>query len=192
MYEAYVDVEEVLKNHPNHTLTHEEQYIDTMFGTFHKHLCLDPVPQPMATLAFFFLYTVITAMVVLSLFISVITTAMFEVMESNRKEKKRYDELTQAPPEERRARVLERIHAPGSPVLAHLDAFFGIQVAQGELNGGVKFSQFPLLGHVQRICFWLAHSMIFTTTVMIAIFGVAITEVDDSPCVCGRFTYRPP
>ena len=144
MYEGYEDVEDILAKHSNRTLIHEELYIDTMFGSFHKHVCLNPTPQPMATLAFFFLYTVATAMVVLSLFISVITTAMFDVMEKNRKDKKQDDELAEASPEEKRARVLDLIHRPGSPVRAHLNAFFGIR--KGPPAEGVKFSQFPPWG----------------------------------------------
>lgn len=51
----------------------------TAFGTFPKHVCYAPEGQPLATMLFFFSYTIITAMVILSLFISVITSAMFEV-----------------------------------------------------------------------------------------------------------------
>merc|ERR1719181_2562007 len=67
--------------------------IRTLAGTFNHWDCVDPTPMPVTAALFFYSYTLLTAFVVLSLFISVITTAMFEVMECKKFEMQRLKEL---------------------------------------------------------------------------------------------------
>ena len=51
----------------------------TKFGSFLGAECVDPVARPLVAPLFFYSFTLVAAYVVLSLFISVITSAMFEV-----------------------------------------------------------------------------------------------------------------
>ena len=53
--------------------------IVTKFGVFPAFVCDHSEAQPITATAFFFSFTVITAFVILSLFISVVTAAMIEV-----------------------------------------------------------------------------------------------------------------
>jgi hypothetical protein len=54
----------------------------TKFGSFLGAECVDPVARPLVAPLFFYSFTLVAAYVVLSLFISVITSAMFEVRET--------------------------------------------------------------------------------------------------------------
>ena len=69
--------------------------IQSDLGKFHATVCVSPNPEPVVATCFFFLYTVITAYVILSLFISVISAAMFEVIEMKKRQKSAELQLTQ-------------------------------------------------------------------------------------------------
>ena len=56
-------------------------HIRTKFGHFIPYSCVEPQASPVVSSVFYFTFTVITAFVILSLFISVITAAMIEVTE---------------------------------------------------------------------------------------------------------------
>ena len=55
--------------------------IRTLCGSFNHWDCVAPTPMPVTAAVYFYTFTLLTAFVVLSLFISVITTAMFEARE---------------------------------------------------------------------------------------------------------------
>ena len=58
----------------------------TKFGSFVGYKCTNSVPQPMTTFFFFSCYVVVTAWVVLSLFIGVMSIGMFQAFEDIKKE----------------------------------------------------------------------------------------------------------
>ena len=76
-----------------YTMTNTTHWLRTDFGKFEAWDCISPMSWPITANLYFYSFTLLTAFVVLSLFISVITTAMFEVMESKRFETKRLVEL---------------------------------------------------------------------------------------------------
>ena len=152
----------------------EDPVVETAWGTFHHYICTNPKPQPKTTMAFFFAFTVITAMIVLSLFISVITAAMFEVMEQNQRERVEQSEHNMLSPEMKRTRVVKELKRRGSLTREHLKAFFGLHTIE---NDDVNASQYMVLAMIQRGSFRFTHSAVFHGTVMCVIFGVAMVEV---------------
>ena len=145
-------------------------HAETDLGHFRKHVCTDPVAQPAMTMLFFFLYTIITAYIVLSLFISVITSAMFEVIEQKQKEKAAYDLLNGETTEQKRDRVLENLDHP--EFIALLNEFFGLPVSDE-----ADFSVMPMLAKMQRKARGVTVSTKFENAVMCAILAVAVVEV---------------
>ena len=126
-----------------------------------------------------FLYTIITAYIVLSLFISVITSAMFEVIEQKQREKSAYDLLNAETPEEKRARVMENTN--NEKFIARLNGFFGRPVSDDK-----DFSQIhPMVANIQRKAREAANSTPFETAVMCAIGGVAVVEVIETNQLAG-------
>ena len=73
---------------------------------------------------FFFTFTVLTAFVVLSLFISVITMAMFEAIEARKHEKKTASQLTELSPAEKRSRMIGALSHEDSDLDKSLTSFF--------------------------------------------------------------------
>ena len=71
----------------------EVSYFETQLGRFAAWECVAPRARPVEATVFFFAYTILTAFVVISLFVGVITTAMFETLEAQRvlTEKKEYE-----------------------------------------------------------------------------------------------------
>ena len=55
--------------------------VDTGYGTFPLYDCYSPQSQPVVSVIFFFIFTVVTSMVIMSLFIGAITMAMFGAFE---------------------------------------------------------------------------------------------------------------
>ena len=125
-----------------------------------------------------FLYTIVTAYIVLSLFISVITSAMFEVIEQKQREKAAYDLLNAATPEDKRARVMAKVADP--EFVAELNEFFGLPGSDVS-----EFSQIPMVAYVQRKARGVANSVLFGGSVMCAIFGVAVVEVIETNKLAG-------
>jgi hypothetical protein len=128
-------------------------------------------------MVFFFIYTVITAMVVLSLFISVITAAMFEVMEQTKNERAALSEHNQRSPKQKRARVLRKLQRKGSPSAHYLNVFFASSMNEHE--DLPNLSQFTVLAAVHRVCWNMTTSAMFEGLVMCGIGSVAVVEVLD-------------
>ena len=82
---------------------HEGKVFRTSYGVFHNFDCSRPRAQPIAALFFFFVFTVLTAMVVLSLFISVITMCMLEIVQMKRMISENADLMNEDPPARKRA-----------------------------------------------------------------------------------------
>jgi len=68
--------------------------IHTQLGAFHGFKCHVYAPTPVVTFAFFSLYIVLTAWVIMSLFIGVISMGMFDAFENMKNEDRRYQYLT--------------------------------------------------------------------------------------------------
>ena len=66
--------------HADYPRANESAVIHTKFGTFYDAVCYAPSARPIAAGFFFYAFTLSTAFVVLSLFVSVITSVMFEAM----------------------------------------------------------------------------------------------------------------
>ena len=87
--------------------------VRTQFGAFSEYDCVKPNALPITAPIFFYTFTMLTAYVVLSLFISVVTRTMFEVMDCKSFDDQRRRELQArrhiAPPSSRRAALLSFI-----------------------------------------------------------------------------------
>ena len=107
--------------------TTERIGVETEYGYFETWGCDRPDRRaPVGvTVAFFVVYTVLTAFVILSLFISVITMSMFEIMQLNRHERARELNLQDLSPEQKRERMREYLTAgkdggkPGTGLAIH-------------------------------------------------------------------------
>jgi hypothetical protein len=87
--------------------------VRTQFGAFSEYDCVKPNALPITAPIFFYTFTMLTAYVVLSLFISVVTRTMFEVMDCKSFDDQRRRELQAsrhiAPPSSRRSALLSFI-----------------------------------------------------------------------------------
>ena len=143
------------------------------FGDFDNFFCNAEAatPQPVAAILFFYTYTVVTAYVILSLFISVITAAMFEVMEMNKRQKLDQAALLDSP-ESKRQRLERSLKDANSEIRRNLDFFFGthakVEVDVNELTPKQKVS------HYARC---VAEHPKFQSTVLCAILVVGALEV---------------
>ena len=124
------------------------------------------------------MYTIMTAYIVLSLFISVITAAMFEVIEQKQREKAAYDLAHAESADQKRQRVMNNVNDP--EFIANLNAFFGMAVSDA-----AEFSRIPMVADVQRFARRIATCPAFESSVMCAIGGVAIVEVIETNKLAG-------
>ena len=150
-------------------------YIHTGYGKFHAFECAYPRAKPVSSVIFFFIYTVITSYVVLSLFISVITSAMFEVIEMKKRERKAEEALTQLSPAQKRERMIDALQHETSELRCHLDAMFG--KSDYHPHDKKKATQF---GRLSIKCEAIANTNWFATTILLTIVAVGVVEICDT------------
>jgi len=141
-------------------------YKETMMGTFPLWDCVKPRSTSIATNFFFIGFTIVTAMVIMSLFIGAITMAMF-VAFTNMEMKEMYDEYEDA---------ISKTNVELSPFkdigrklnTIFSDAFVGKSI--GAWNGKYDRRGFILL------CYWVAESNLFqhlvTSTIVVIAFVI--------------------
>ena len=117
--------------------------VQTQYGEFNTWGCNDPESKPerLITIIYFVSYTVLTAFVILNLFISVITMAMFEIIQMKDQEKAEEIVAHEIPTEERRARMRALISNPASGTQAaimsvmHIDEATTVALAAAGATG---------------------------------------------------------
>ena len=117
--------------------------VQTKYGDFTTWGCNDPgsKPERLVTIIYFVSYTVLTAFVILNLFISVITMAMFEIIQMKDQEKAEELVAHEVPSDERRARMRALISNPASGTSAaimsvmHIDEATTVALAAAGVAG---------------------------------------------------------
>ena len=141
-------------------------HVTTSLGRFHLFVCDEDSSTafPIFSSIYFFLFTVLTAFVILSLFISVITTAMFEIMRISEIEKNMKKEFDQMSPTQKKERILAELNDADSNLQKRVADFF-CAVEEVHYN------------RLVRSCKALHSSPIWDGMVLLAIFGVGIIQV---------------
>ena len=144
----------------------DHTHVATSLGRFHLFVCDEDSSTafPIFASLYFFLFTVLTAFVILSLFISVITTAMFEIMRINDIEQTMKREFKGTSPAEKRDRMIAELKNPESNLQKCVAEFFEVAPTR-DYNWLV------------RACKVVDSSSIWNGGVVVAIFGVGIIQV---------------
>ena len=147
--------------------------VHTALGSYDRALCHAPAAAPISATVFFFTFTVLTAFVVLSLFISVITSAMFEAMESHKHQKQMARVMRDSSASEKRERLLAALNEAGGLPDENLAYFFAREDAMDPDNAQTD----PLLERIVSKCDKLAKSTAFGTVIILAIVAIAVLEI---------------
>ena len=148
----------------------------TEAGRFEAYLCDEPKAQPVIATAFFFVYTCLTAFVVLSLFISIITAAMFEIMDKKRRERELARSMEEATPEEKRARLLAELERPDTEINRLVESFFAHHARDDAAAEAREANRSPRV-HAQRACAYVAESAVFKNGIIATILLVGVIAV---------------
>ena len=143
--------------------------IRTAVGSFHGFTCSPDESQanPIAACVFFFVFTVLTAYVVLSLFISVITSTMTELIQAKAQEREERLLREQLSPKEKKKRMQDSLHKGNSEVKEHLDKFF-VTLEDVKAVGCMRFV---------KVTKKIVETNSFHTAIMMFILAVAVVEV---------------
>ena len=100
----------------------KSETVSTMFGEFPTAGCYEPSAQPIVASLFFYTFTLMTSFVVLSLFISVVSRTMFEVMDCKSFDDESIADLRRLKHQNRL--ISEALADPASSLRQAIDTFF--------------------------------------------------------------------
>ena len=148
----------------------------------HEHtptfVCRNPQPRPIAASCFFFGYTLLTAFVVLSFFVSFITSKMFESMEARKQQLRVTQAVLQESAGARRRKLLAALEGDTAP-----DDFFPSRVAAvlntraAEADEAERKRKKPPSERAQRACARVVNHPAFESFIVVAIVATAVCEV---------------
>ena len=153
---------------------HKRSKLYTDFGWFYGFECYNPKRNPVAAVIFFSVFTLFTAMVVLSLFISVITMSMFEVIELKKMEQSKRRKIVGQRLRMKRAHLIEELEDPGTALAWGVEHVFNYEVSKmKEAQEQSKNARCYLFAHV---CHEIEQSKTFQTIVVMAILAIGVFE----------------
>ena len=147
--------------------------IVTDFGSFDGYACAAPNNGlQVVTVVYFVSYTILAGFVILSLFISVITIAMFEIIENNKAQTE--SEIVPLTDDEACARVRALLADDDAAIEARLDDIFQLPLTAEEARA-VAVAK-PPLARARDACRAVSESPKFNNTVTAAIGLVGMLE----------------